>query len=260
MAARLKDIANDLDLSANREKMHSSLSGLPRGIILALAGMAFSLAHAQGPSTAGVSQTTVDRLEEPGWWPTKGDPPRSQYSGTLACAGCHQRIAQLQESTPMYRAGVPAVQSDILRNNESLRFQEGSFTTSLTTLQDRSTFSVTDGVNTTSLPAVWAFGFKNGQTYVLEKDGAYFESRLSYFTKSHSLDITPGHSPDAPKDLEAALGRKMDVDSKSLLQVSHNRSRRFEGVRIGESYPGSDLRSVPRYGSRPRCIHGYERP
>ena len=74
------------------------------------------------------------------------------------------------------------------------------------------TFRVTGGVNTNSLPAVWAFGFKNGQTYILEKDGAYFESRLSFFTKTNSLDITPGHSPEVPKDLEQAIGLKMDID------------------------------------------------
>ncbi|MGA8670939.1 MAG: multiheme c-type cytochrome [Terracidiphilus sp.] len=112
----------------------------------------------------------------------------------------------------MYHASVRAAQSDILTHYESLRFQEGTFTTSLATSREGSTFSVTDGVNTTSLPADWAFGFKNGQTYVLEKDGAYFESRLSFFTKTHSLDITPGHAPEVPKDLEGVLGRKMDMN------------------------------------------------
>jgi hypothetical protein len=194
------------------EKGNSSLSSLAPRIILALAGTAFCLAHAQGPLENGISQTTADRLEKPGWWPTTGDPPRSQYSGSAACAGCHQKIAVLQESTPMYHASVRAAQSEILTNYESLRFQEGAFGTSLTTSREGSTFSVTDGVNTTSLPAVWAFGFKNGQTYVIEKDGAYFESRLSFFTKIHSLDVTPGHSPEVPKDLERALGRKMDID------------------------------------------------
>ena len=90
--------------------------------------------------------------------------------------------------------------------------QEGAFSTFLETSREGSTFSVTDGINTSSLPAVWAFGFKNGQTYVLEKDGAYFESRLSFFTRTHSLDITPGHAPEVPKDLEGALGRKMDMN------------------------------------------------
>ena len=181
-------------------------------ILLALAGMAFCVVRAQGPPANGISLTTADRLEEPGWWPTKGDPPRNQYSGNAACAGCHQRIALLQRATPMYHASVRATQSDILRNYRLLQFKEGRFSTSVTTSSEGVTFSVTDGVNTTSLPAVWAFGFENGQTYVLEKDGAYFEGRLSFFTKTHSLDITPGHSPDAPRDLESALGRKMDID------------------------------------------------
>jgi hypothetical protein len=110
----------------------------------------------------------------------------------------------------MYHAGVRAAQSVLLKNHGTLRFQDGAFTTSLTTSLQGWTFSVTDGVGATSLPAVWAFGFKNGQTYVLEKDGAYFESRLSFFAKTLSLDITPGQSPEAPKGLEAALGRKMD--------------------------------------------------
>jgi hypothetical protein len=195
------------------EKGDSSLSSLAPRIILALAGTAFWLARAQGPPENGISLTTADRLEKPGWWPTKGDPPRSQYSGSAAaCAGCHQKIVALQESTPMYHASVRAAQSDILTNYVSLRFQEGAFSTSLITSREGPTFSVTDGVNTTSLPAVWAFGFKNGQTYILEKDGAYFESRLSFFTESHSLDVTPGHSPEVPKDMERALGRKMDID------------------------------------------------
>src|ERR1017187_1694884 len=73
------------------EKGNSSLSSLAPRIILALAGTAFCLAHAQGPLENGISQTTADRLEKPGWWPTKGDPPRSQYSGSSACAGCHQK-------------------------------------------------------------------------------------------------------------------------------------------------------------------------
>jgi len=181
-------------------------------IILALAGMTFCLARAQGPPANDTSLTTAERLEEPGWWPTKGGPARSQYSGDATCAGCHRRIAPLQESTPMYHASVRAAQSEILINHVPLRFQEGGFSTSVTTSPEGATFTVTGGVDTTSLPAVWAFGFKNGQTYVLEKDGAYFESRLSFFTKIQSLDITPGQSPEVPEDLESALGRKMGID------------------------------------------------
>ena len=112
----------------------------------------------------------------------------------------------------MYHASVRATESYISTNRGSFRFQEGAIRTSVTDSPAGATFRVTDGVNTDSLPAVWAFGFKNGQTYILEKDGAYFESRLSFFTKTNSLDITPGHSPEVPKDLEQAIGLKMDID------------------------------------------------
>lgn len=174
--------------------------------------MALCLARAQGPLANGISLTTADRLEQPGWWPTKGDPPRSQYSGDATCASCHRGIAPLQKTTPMYHASVLAAQSEILTNHGLLQFKEDGYGTSVTTSPEGVTFAVTDGVSTASAPAASAMGFKNGQTYVLEKDGAYFESRLSFFTRIHSLDITPGQSPEVPEDLESALGRKLGID------------------------------------------------
>ncbi len=180
--------------------------------LLALAGTAFCLARAQAPPANSISLTTADRLEEPGWWPTKGDPPRNQYSGDATCASCHRRIAPLQSTTPMYHASVRAVQSALLTNQAPLQFKEGGFSTSVITSPEGTTFTVTDGVRTVSAPAIWAMGFKNGQTYILEKGGAYFESRLSFFTRIDSLDITPGQSREVPEDVESALGRKMGID------------------------------------------------
>ena len=193
-------------------KGHSRLSRWTTSIILVLGGLAFCVARAQAPTANGTSLTTTDRLEVSGWWPTKGDPPLSRYSGGAACAECHQRIALLQQSTPMRHASVRAAQSEILTSHRLLQFREGGFRTSLTTSSEGSTFSVTDGVDTASSPVVWGFGFKNGQTYILEKDGTYFESRLSFFSKIHSLDITPGQPPEVPEDVTSALGRKMGID------------------------------------------------
>jgi Cytochrome c554 and c-prime len=169
-------------------------------------------AGGQGPPVEGISMTTADRLEEPGWWPTKGDAQRSQYSGSEACARCHQGVARHQESTPMYHASMRAAGSYIAANPSSFRFKEDTFRTSVKTSREETVFTVTDGVSSESLPITWAFGFKNGQTYILERDGAYFESRLSFFTKTNALDITPGHSSEVPKDLQHALGLKMDID------------------------------------------------
>lgn len=181
-------------------------------IVFIFAGIPLCLAYPQNPPADGIGLTTAERLKEPGWWPTKGEPPRGEYSGSATCAKCHQKIALLQNSTPMLHASMPAPQSDLLISHLPLRFQEGTFSTSITTSPEHVTFSVTDGVNTTSVSAVLAFGSKNGQTYILEKDGVYFESRLSFFAKTHSLDITPGQSSDLPSGLETALGRKLSID------------------------------------------------
>lgn len=193
------------------EKGDSSLSCWAPSIILALAGMAFCAAAQKRPAN-GTSLTTAERLEANGWWPTKGSLPRSYYSGSAACAECHLKITLLQQSTPMYHASIRAAQSEILKNHRLLQFKEGGFSTYVKTSPEGSAFSVTEGFNTTSLPAVWAFGFKNGQTYILEKDSTYFESRLSFFTKTQSLDITPGQSPEEPEDVESALGRRMGIE------------------------------------------------
>ncbi len=109
----------------------------------------------------------------------------------------------------MDHASVRAAQSEILIHHLPLHFQEGGWSSSVTPSPEWATFTVTGGAGTASSPAAWAFGFKKGQTYVFEKDGAYFESRLSFFTKTQSLDITPGQSPEVPEDVESALGRKM---------------------------------------------------
>ena len=111
----------------------------------------------------------------------------------------------------MHHASVRAAQSEILINRLPLRFQEGGWSTSVTPSPEGATFTVTGGASTASLLSAWAFGFKKGQTYVFKKDGAYLESRLSFFTKIQSLDITPGQSPEVPEDVESALGRKMGI-------------------------------------------------
>ena len=44
---------------------------------------------------------------------------------------------------------------------------------------------------------------KAGQTYVYEKDGRYFESRVSYYQELHGLDLTVGAQNMAPATSQA---------------------------------------------------------
>jgi hypothetical protein len=174
------------------------------GILLCQAG-------AQGPAGNDLSVTTRDRLEDPGWWPTKGDAPRSLYVGSETCQSCHQAIATVQETTPMYHAASRAAQSEILTKHPQLTFQEDGFRYSLLRSPGEVTFSVSNGAEHKTAKAIWAFGVGDiGQTYLLEKDGGYIEGRVTYYSSLDSLDITPGHSTAVPEGLEQALGAKLD--------------------------------------------------
>jgi Cytochrome c554 and c-prime len=192
------------------------LSGRPRTLGLLLVGItllhAYALEHpGADPSTDSSSLTTSNRVELPGWWPTKGDAERNLYVGSDVCAECHKPIAKLQETTPMYHAGVRAAQSEIL-NRQPLEFQEGNLHYALSASPAAVTYSVSDGKGSDTAPVVWAFGAGViGQTYVLKIDEVYVEGRMSYFTRLGALDITIGHSPRPQADVEKALGHVMEV-------------------------------------------------
>ena len=75
------------------------------------------------------------------------------------------------------------------------------------------TYSVTDGASSLSTPVAWAFGLgRKGQTYLYQYNGAFYESRLSFYTTLQGLDLTTGHSRAVPDDLASALGRRMVRD------------------------------------------------
>jgi Cytochrome c554 and c-prime len=180
-------------------------------IVLILAGIGLSQVYAQEPAKDDFSLVTSDRLEDAGWWPTKGGPARNLYVGNERCDKCHRAIAATQETTPMFHAGVRVGESDVLQKHEQLNFQDDSFQYSLSHSREGVTFSVTGGENKDAAAAVWAFGTGQfGQTFVLNKNGAYIESRLSYYTSLNALDITTGQSAETPVGVEKALGNRLD--------------------------------------------------
>jgi hypothetical protein len=193
------------------------LGGRLRTLGWLLAGIALLHAHAlerpaTDPSADSSSLTTTDRVKAPGWWPTKGDAERNLYVGSDACAECHKPIAKLQETTPMYHAGVRAAQAETL-TPQPLEFHEGKLNYTVSWSPTAATFSVSDGKDGDAAPVAWVFGAGViGRTYVLKKDEAYIEGRVSYFTRLGALDITIGHSPRPPASVEKALGQAMEAE------------------------------------------------
>jgi hypothetical protein len=66
-------------------------------LVMGIASLAICLAYGQAPRQDRHSLTTPDRLEDAGWWPTKGDISRTGYVGASTCKECHGKIAIPQE-------------------------------------------------------------------------------------------------------------------------------------------------------------------
>jgi hypothetical protein len=99
---------------------------------------------------------------------------------------------------------------NILKSHAVLTFQSGKFSYRIERQGSQSIYSVTDGVQTFTVPIGWAFGLgRAGQTYVFEKDGRFFESRVSFYKEIDGLDLTMGAINQAPLDLLQAAGREM---------------------------------------------------
>jgi len=77
-------------------------------------------------------------------------------------------------------------------------------------------YTVSDGHQSLTLPIRWVMGasFGLGQTYILEKDGQFYESRVSYYRGLKRLDLTLGAQGMAPADLLEAAGRVIIFEEK----------------------------------------------
>ena len=160
--------------------------------------------RAQGPGMSG-----GDRPSTP-WRPGKKD---SAYTGPQACTKCHEEESARQHLTAMGRALEPVATSEILRAHPRLTFKSGPYAHEIVRRGDQSLYTVTDGVNTISEPILYTVGQgKAGQTYLFRHDGAFYESRLSYYKDIQGLDVTIGYPREIPSSLDVAAGRRISVD------------------------------------------------
>jgi hypothetical protein len=147
-------------------------------------------------------------MPSPEWRPTHAS-SGSTYVGNAVCAECHLQ-AETQQSTPMAQALELAGEGKILRAHRLLTFQSGKYSYSITRQGDRSIYQVTDGKESVTVPLLYAFGQgKAGQTYVIEIDGKYYESRVSFYNEIQGLDYTMGAPREPAKTLIEAAGRQM---------------------------------------------------
>lgn len=199
-----------------------SKNPLALGMALAVCAGACFAALLQTAGTAGIPLTTEMHVDEAGWWPTKGQAPRTEYAGPASCARCHSAIAQTYQSTAMAEAATPGGAAEPLHGHKTLSLRIGSFTDTLETTQGSSVLTVSDSSSSLSRPLGWAFGLGlMGQTYVYEHEGSFYEAHLSFFTAPQALDITPGQFRSMPPTIEDAAGRRMSPDETRLCFGCH---------------------------------------
>ena len=172
--------------------------------------LAFAV-FAQNPATIADQYSTAERVKRPGWWPTKGTAPASDYAGPQACVSCHSSITQSQTHTRMGRTSMPAIESEFL--DGEVKFSQGPFTYRIVRSQQQETYLASNGTQTFAAALPWAVGSgNNGQSYLFQSNGSWYEARISWYNTFQRFDITPDH-PTVPADsLDKAIGRRISAD------------------------------------------------
>jgi len=156
-------------------------------------------------------------------WNPRRVPADTVFIGDQACGECHKKHFASYGNSGMAEAMEPVAGSKVLSQNPQLTMRVGPYTYEIKRNGKQSIYSVTDGKDTISFPIVYAFGQgRMGQTYVLERDGKFFESLVSFYNESKSLDFTIGAPRTEPKSLTDAVGRLLSANEVSSCFSCHS--------------------------------------
>ena len=126
-------------------------------------------------------------------WNPRRVPEGTEFVGDQACAECHKKAFAPFAKTGMALAMEPVAESTVLTENPKLTLQLGPYSYEIKREGKKSFYSVTDGKDTMSVPIEYALGQgRMGQTYVLQHDGKFYESRISFYKEIKGLDFTIG--------------------------------------------------------------------
>jgi hypothetical protein len=181
------------------------------------------------------------------WHPTK-TPANTQFAGAQACVECHKSRVTSQAQTQMGMAMEAIADSKVLTNHSLLTFRHGNYTYEIKRKDNQSSYTVTDGKETITLPILYAFGQgKAGQTYLLQYEDAYYESLVSFYNDIQGLDFTVGASHEPPSSIKAALGRRISPNETKNCFACHS-----TGAVIGGQLQTATL----THGIRCETCHG----
>jgi Zn finger protein HypA/HybF involved in hydrogenase expression len=148
------------------------------------------------------------------------------------CASCHEE-GKTQPATSMGRALESVEECTTFASHPLLTFKDGKYSYRIERRGSQGLYTVSDGHQSLTLLIRWVMGasFGIGQTYILEKDGKFYQSRVSYYRELKRLDLTLGVLGGVPRDLVEAAGLVMNFEDE-LRCFSCHATNATEGRKI----------------------------
>jgi hypothetical protein len=181
------------------------------------------------------------------WWDvppqqthTDRETGSARYVGQKVCAECHTDIAANYAITPMGQAATSAGNCRIFLKYPHLSFKLGRYTYQITSRGRQTIYSISDGEQTITEPILWCFGRGEiAYTFVIRHQGAFYETRLSFYHQSQQLDFTPGAPRDVPLSLADAVGQPMnEQEARSCFGCHTTPAPGTAGMQLDQIDPG----------------------
>ena len=191
-----------------------------KGSLRCIAVALYLLVFGAGPWASSIVFPQTSPVQR---WRPRRLPVGVELVGDRVCAACHTDKAASHPKTAMAMAMETIPESRVLTSNPSMTFRAGNYAYEIKRNDKQSIYSVTDGKETISLPILYAFGQgKAGQTYILQYEGAFYESLMSYYNEIRGLDYTIGAARSVPPSLKQAMGRRLSDNEVSNCFSCHS--------------------------------------
>ncbi|HXW16046.1 MAG TPA: multiheme c-type cytochrome [Terriglobia bacterium] len=175
-----------------------------------------------------------------GQWQPPGALSGVHYVGSKVCASCHVTESAVQPDTPMAQTLSPVTTSQVLQSHPHLSGQLGRYSYQIVTESGKTTYIVSDGINSITETLLWAVGHGGGgQSYLYSRDERFYEARVSYFSEIGNLDLTLGHPHTEPAGLDEAAGRPLTDSAVLKCFNCHSTGAEGEsGLQLAHRTPG----------------------
>jgi hypothetical protein len=142
-------------------------------------------------------------------------------TGKFTCASCHGAEARTEPKTAMGIGIELPGEQEILKAHPRMSYTGNGYTYVIERRGGESTYTVSGPGGAVSALIRYAFGVRM-QTYVLEKDGKFYESLVSYYPPIGGLAITMGSERIQPKTPLEALGRAVGMEEAQACFGCHS--------------------------------------